>query len=506
MTRLWHFHGGVKPDGHKTLSCEKPIAPANIPPFLVLPFLQHIGESSAPIVQVGDKVLKGQIVAHCRGEDCSLLMSVPIHASSSGTVVAIEPRPVPHPSGLTAHCIVIETDGEDKWAKSTPLVDYSALVPEVVRNHIAKAGIVGLGGAGFPSHIKLKPEGIDTLIINGAECEPYITCDDRLMREHPDEIIVGAQIIKHILGGAKRCVIAVEDNKPAAYQALLEAAQERVEVVQVPSHYPMGGERQLIQVLTGKEVGRAQLPAGIGIVMHNVETARAVYRAVQQGQPLLSRIVTITGGGVERPQNLEVLLGTPMHFVIDQCGRKPGIERLIMGGPMMGFALPHDDMPIIKTTNCLIVSGADEIETPPLAMPCIRCGACAEVCPINLLPQQLYWYAKAKNFQKAQDYHLFDCIDCGCCAYVCPSHIPLVSYFRYAKAEIRASEREHKKADIARQRYKFHTFRLERNKKERVARVKKQKAVAEKSKQATIRAAVERVKAKQVKSEASSNE
>jgi len=499
MTRLWHFHGGVKPDEHKTLSCEKPIAPAKIPPFLVLPFLQHIGEPSEPVVQVGDKVLKGQIVAHCRGNDCSLLMSVPIHASSSGTIVAIEPRPVPHPSGLTAHCIVIETDGEEKWAERTPLVDYSALAPEVVRNHIAKAGIVGLGGAGFPSHIKLKPEGIDTLIINGAECEPYITCDDRLMREHPDDIIVGAQIIKHVLGGAKRCVIAVEDNKPAAYQALLEAAQGRVEVIQVPSHYPMGGERQLIQVLTGKEVGRSQLPPNIGIVVHNVETARAVYRAVQIGQTLVSRVVTITGESVERPQNLEVLLGTPMNIVIDQCGRKQGVERLIMGGPMMGFALPHDDMPIVKTTNCLIVSGANEI---PLAMPCIRCGACADVCPINLLPQQLYWHAKAKDFKKAQDYHLFDCIDCGCCAYVCPSHIPLVSYYRYAKAEIRASERERQKAERSRQRHDFHTFRIDRAKKERASRHKKAAA----SKQAAIKAAVERAKAKQVKSEASSDE
>ncbi len=497
MTHLWEFHGGIEPDGHKGLSNQTPIVQANIPPFLVLPLLQHIGEPAEPIVQVGDKVLKGQIIAHCHAYNCSLLMSVPVHASSSGTVKAIEARAVPHPSGLMAPCIVIETDGEDTWAEYTALTDYKTLSPGIVRDHIAKAGIVGLGGAGFPAHIKLKPESIDTLIINGAECEPYITCDDRLMREHAHDIIAGAQIIGHVLGGAKRCVIAVENNKQAAYQALLDAVDGWVEVVKVPTLYPMGGERQLIQVLTGKEVGRAQLPASIGIVVHNVETTRAVYRAVQLGQPLVSRVITVTGNGVEKPQNLEALLGTPMQALLEQCGYQSDIQRLIMGGPMMGFALPNDKMPIIKTTNCLIVSRT--IEPKPLPKPCIRCGACANACPINLLPQQLYWYTKAKDFKKAQDYHLFDCIDCGCCSYVCPSHIPLVSYYRYAKAEIRATERERKKADIAKQRYEFRQFRLERFKKERSERHKK--AVSDKSKQAEIQAAIERVKAKKAQSE-----
>ncbi|OQY44955.1 MAG: electron transport complex subunit RsxC [Candidatus Parabeggiatoa sp. nov. 2] len=495
MTYQWEFHGGVKPNGHKSLSNQTPIIQADIPPFLVLPLLQHIGDPTEPVVQVGDKVLKGQIIAHCKEKDCSVRMSVPIHASSSGTVVAIEPRAVPHPSGLTAPCIVIETDGQDTWTERTPLVNYTALESAKVREHIGKSGIVGLGGAGFPAHIKLKPDGIDTLVINGSECEPYITCDDRLMQERPHEIIIGAQIIKHVLGGAKHCIIAVEDNKPAAYQALLETAQGRVEVVKVPTVYPTGGERQLIQVLTGKEVGRTQLPAHFGIVVHNVETTRAVYRAVQLGQPLLSRSMTVTGGGIEKPQNLEVLLGTPMRFIINQCGRKPGIERLIMGGAMMGFALPDDEMPIVKTTNCLIVSRADEIEKKPKPQPCIRCGACANVCPINLLPQQLYWYAKAKDFKKAQEYHLFDCIDCGCCAYVCPSHIPLVSYYRYAKAEIRAGGRDRKKAEIAKKRHEFRTFRIERDKAEKKARLKEIKANSEASRKAAIKAAVEKTKA-----------
>jgi electron transport complex protein RnfC len=496
--KLWQFHGGLKLKGHKSLSSETQIRRANIPPFLVLPLLQHIGEPTETVVEVGDKVLKGQVIGHCRGKDCSLLMSTPIHASSSGTVVAIEDRPVPHPSGLTAPCVVIKTDGEDKWIERTPIADYSTLSPTKLLYHIAKAGIVGLGGAGFPAHIKLNTKSIETLIINGAECEPYITCDDRLMREYPHDIIAGAQIIRHILGGTQRCIIAIEDNKPAAYQALSEAAKgQAIEVVLVPTRYPTGGERQLIQVLTGKEVGRSELPAKRGIVVHNVKTARAVYRAVQHGRPLVSRIVTVTGKGVEKPQNLEVLFGTMMRFLIDQCGRsKAGIERLIMGGTMMGFALPNEEFPIIKTTNCLIVASAEEIEKSTEPMPCIRCGACAQVCPVNLLPQQLYWYAKAKDFQKAQDYHIFDCIDCGCCAYVCPSHIPLVSYYRYAKAEIRASSQEHQQAELAKKRHEFRTFRLQRDKRERKEKLQKMKAASNASKGAAIKAALERTKAK----------
>ena len=496
MTQLCLLQGGIKPDEHKSLSNQTLIVQGKLPPFLILPLLQHIGAPTEPIVKVGDPVLKGQIIAHCKRKNCSLTISAPIHASSSGTVIAVEPRAVPHPSGLTALCIVIETDGQEKWIERRPLTHYSDLAPDVVRNHIANAGIVGLGGAGFPTHIKLTHNSyfIDTLIINGVECEPYITCNDRLMREHPDDIIAGAQILMHVLGGVKQCVIAVEDNKPEAYLTLSEAAKEPVEVLQVPTQYPIGDERQLIQVLTGKELGRNQLPASIGIVVHNVETIRAVYRAVLLGQPLLSRIVTVTGNGIEKPQNLEVLLGTPMHVVIDQCGRQDGIERLIMGGPMMGFALPNEDMPIIKTTNCLILSRADE--PSPLQMPCIRCGACVQVCPINLLPQQLYWYAKAKDFKKARNYHIFDCIECGSCAYVCPSHIPLVRYYRYAKAEIRANLREHKKAEIAKQRYEFHTFRMKRDQAEKEARLEQLKAVPKVDKEAIIKAAVKRAKAK----------
>jgi electron transport complex protein RnfC len=466
MTHLWKFHGGIKLDGHKTLSCEQPIIQAKIPQFLVLPLLQYKGEPADPIVKVGDYVFKGQIIASA------------IHASSSGTVIAIEARNIPHPSGLKIDSIVIETDGKDQWLELQPISDYTTLSFDEIRKHIANAGIVGLGGAGFPTHIKLKPTTIDTLIINGAECEPYITCDDRLMRERAKEIVLGAEIISYTLAGAKRCIIAVEDNKPEAYQALLTAStNSSVEIITVPTIYPMGGEIQLIEVLTGNKISHATLPASIGIVVQNVETASAVYRAIEYGEPLLSRIVTITGNGINKPENMQVLLGTSMRFVLEQCEATSKINRLIMGGTMMGLSLPNDDIPIIKTTNCIIASEENEITTTA-TMPCIRCGACADICPVKLIPQQLYWFTKAKDFEKVEKYQIFDCIECGACAYVCPSHIPLVSYYHYAKSEIRFNQQEHKKSELARQRHDFRTFRLEREKQERKERHKKSKTKA----------------------------
>lgn len=507
MIQLWKFHGGLHLDGHKELSNSRPITPVILPSLLILPLLQHIGEPTEPIVGVGEKVLKGQVVARCRKDDCGLKPTSPIHASTSGTVVAIEHHSVPHPSGLDAPCIIIETDGQDTWVERTYAPDYAELPPSVIRELIAQAGIVGLGGAGFPSHLKLKPEGIDTLIINGAECEPYITCDDRLMREYPKDIIAGAQILRHVLGGAERCIIAIEDNKPEAYRALSDANEGQVEVIQVPTLYPTGGERQLIQILTGKEISRQHLPAQFGIVVHNIETTRAIYRAIHFGQPLLSRVMTVTGNGVRTPQNLEVLIGTPIRVLLDHCGRQPAITRLIMGGSMMGFTLPDEDIPVIKTTNCLIASCSDELQPLPPTMPCIRCGACAEVCPIRLLPQQLYWHARSKDFEKAKEYHLFECIDCGCCAYVCPSHIPLVSYYRYAKAEIRAIEKERQQADLAKKRFEFRKLRLEREKQERLARHQQKASTLnnDTEKKALIAAALERVNNKKIQEESTSN-
>ncbi|WP_370305340.1 electron transport complex subunit RsxC [Sinimarinibacterium flocculans] len=480
MQRLFNFRGGLHLDYRKDMSTRQPIRVAPVPPQLVLPLSQHAGAPAKPVVKVGERVLRGQTIAQPDG-----FVSVPIHASSSGTVVAIESRPIPHVSGLAAPCIVIDTDGRDEslpapeWA---PVEDFSALDAKTLRETVRRAGIAGLGGAGFPSFIKLSPgRSVETLIINGAECEPYISCDQQLMAERADEIVGGVQVILQAIG-APHCLIGVEDNKPDAIAALRAAAaqDERIQVRVVPTRYPQGGEKQLIQTLTGREVPSEGLPLDIGLVVHNPGTARAVYRAVRHAEPLTARIVTVTGGAVAQPQNFEARIGTPMQFLIEQAGgyvQPPG--RLLMGGPMMGFALPSDALPVIKSTNCILAAAPGELRPDEAAMPCIRCGACQEACPVNLLPQQLYWHARGGEFDKTRALNLFDCIECGCCAQVCPSHIPLVQYYRHAKTEIWAEDREKRKADAARERHEARQARLEREEREKEeARARKKAQLA----------------------------
>ncbi|MGA7800169.1 MAG: electron transport complex subunit RsxC [Gammaproteobacteria bacterium] len=498
--KLFHFHGGLRLPGHKDPSTSTPVVPARVPPRLILPLHQHIGQPAEALVKVGDDVLKGQLIGRAQG-----YVSAPVHASSSGRVVEVGERPVPHPSGLTALCVVIETDGLERWRRrDEPVADYKALDPSELRNRIRDAGIVGLGGAGFPSFIKMNPgagHAIDLLVINGAECEPYISCDDMLMRERPADIVGGMAVLRHAIG-ARECVIAIEDNKPEAIAALQREVQAMgdpsVHVATVPTRYPTGGEKQLIKVLTDLEVPSQGLPADIGIVCHNVGTAAAVYRNMLDNEPLVSRMVTVTGAGVAEPRNLEVLIGTPIADLVAQCGGyTDAADRLVMGGPMMGFALPDDALPVVKTTNCILVASRADLPAPQAAMPCIRCGECVQVCPANLLPQQLYWYAHAKDFDKAQDYHLFDCIECGCCAQVCPSHIPLVQYYRFAKTEIWAQDRERHHADQARRRHEFRLERLEREKQEREQRLReRRKGAPEDAKKAAIQAVLDRAKAK----------
>lgn len=502
--RLWHFHGGLHLPEHKAESTALPIASLAVPAQLVLPLVQHIGAAAEPVVTVGERVLKGQLVARTGNN-----ISAPVHASSSGIVSAIEPRPVPHPSGLPVPCIVIATDGQDEWTTLTPFAgDPCALPADEIRARVRDAGIVGLGGAGFPTHVKLTPGAghlIVTLIINGAECEPYISCDDMLMREHAREVVAGARIMRHAVQAA-HCIIGIEDNKPAARTALLHALAELGErsmrVVTVPTRYPTGGEKQLIKVLTGREVTSQGRPLDIGMLCHNVGTAVAVYRAVVLGEPLISRIVTVTGAGVAQPRNFAVPLGAPISALITGAGgyTLPS-PQLLMGGPMMGLPLPDDSLPVIKTTNCILAMPTPAVEPE---LPCIRCGECVKVCPVNLLPQELYWQARARDFDKAQDQHLFDCIECGCCDTVCPSHIPLVRYYRYAKTEIWTSEKERRKADVARLRHEARIARQERDKTERAAKLQKHKTELTSSespdidpKKAAVQAALERVKAKQ---------
>ena len=514
MRKLWSFHGGLKLDGHKAMSMQTPIRTAALPAQLVLPLRQHIGEPAYPIVDVGDRVLAGQMIAQAEG-----FISAPLHASSSGTVTAIEQRPIAHPSGMPGLCIVIDTDGQDEWIELTPhQQNYKRLDPSALRNLIRDAGIVGLGGAGFPTFIKLNPgarKNIDILILNGAECEPYITCDAMLMHERPRKIIDGIIIMRHALQ-AKQCVIAIEDNKPdaiAAMQAALSAQEKTIiEVVTIPTRYPAGSEKQLIKTITGMEIPAHSLPVQHGIVCHNMGTAVAVGEAVLKGKPLISRIVTVTGHAITQPGNFDARIGTPMRDLLSQAQLDQArLDRLIMGGSMMGFEVHDDVSPVLKTTNCLLATVPEDVSANQPVLPCIRCGECTKACPAGLLPQQLYWYARAKDFTMAQKYNLFDCIECGCCTYVCPSHIPLVQYYRFAKTEIHAQERDKQKSDIARQRHEFNLYRKERKQQEDEERRRKKKELLNKSvvigdKQDAIAAALARVEAKKAQTQQDSSE
>jgi electron transport complex protein RnfC len=475
MSALFPFHGGLKTVRHKTESNQGPILAGPLPQQLTVPLRQHIGAIAKPLVQAGDRVLKGQMIGQADG-----YISAAVHAPSSGMVTAVESRLVPHPSGLPDACVIIDTDGEERWIERQA-VDYRRLHSSEVRGALRNAGVVGLGGAVFPSAVKLNPGGhdkpLDTLILNGAECEPWITCDDRLMRERAAGIVAGLYVMVHLLE-PREVLIGIEDDKPDAAAAMTAAcADTGYQVRVVPTRYPSGSVKQLIHLLTGKKIPFDGLPADIGVQCFNVATAHAVHRAIDFGEPVLSRVVTVTGQ-VAQPGNVEVLLGTPFAALVELCGGyRDGVERLIMGGPMMGFALHDDRVPVTKATNCILAAGVEALppEQPP--MPCIRCGACVEVCPANLLPQQLYWHARAKEFDKAQDYHLFSCIECGCCSTVCPSHIPLVQFYRYAKNEIWAQEKEKQKAELARQRHQARLERLEREKQERETKLR-QKAPA----------------------------
>lgn len=483
--KLWTFHGGIKLKGHKALSSDETLQTLPVPKTLTIPVQQHIGKPAEILVKAGDTVGKGQMLAQP-----TEYVSAAVHAPTSGTVTHIEERHVPHPSGLKALCIVIEADGKDEWAEGLPADhgDFRELSDIDLRNLIRNAGIVGLGGAAFPTAVKLNTtdKPVETLVINGAECEPYITCDDKLMREHAAEILSGIAVVQHMIHPGET-LIGVEDNKPKAICALQEALQEKplpnTHVVAIPTLYPTGGEKQLIKVLTGKEVPSMGLPISIGLICQNVGTMFAVHKAVIEGQPLIERIVTVTGDAIKEPRNYRVRIGTPMEDLTEAAGGYTvDIDRLIMGGPMMGFALESDELPVLKSTNCVLCASPSLVPAPKETMPCIRCGECMKVCPAVLLPQQLYWYSRARDFDKVQDYNLFDCIECGCCAQVCPSQLPLVQYYRFAKTEIWQQERERGKADRARERHEFRTERLDKAAREKAERLAKKKAALEKKK------------------------
>ncbi len=476
MRKLHTFHGGVHPATCKTPSTGKPIAKAAIPSKLVIPLHQHVGHSARAVVEVGERVQKGQLIGMPDGH-----VSSAVHAPTSGTISAIGLQPVAHPSGLPELCITLIPDGLEEWLELDPCEDWREVPHTELRHRLRNAGVVGLGGAVFPSDMKLyaHKQKIKTLVLNGAECEPYITCDDLLMRERAEEIIAGAELMRELLY-ADEVLIGIEDNKPLAIAAMRDAAQAQMEVVAVPTIYPGGGAKQLIRVLTGIEVAAGVRSTDLGVQCFNVGTAYSAWRAIRFGEPLISRIVTVTGN-VSNPQNFEALIGTPIDELVSQAGQLPDTTGHIMGGPMMGVLLPSAKAGVIKATNCIIAASEKLFPPPKPVLPCIRCTRCADVCPAELQPQDLYWYARAKNFAKAEDYHLFDCIECGACSYVCPSNIPLVQYYRFAKSEIWAQQAGQKAADAARERHEFRESRLEREKREKAEKLAARERTAAKS-------------------------
>ncbi|PJG58493.1 electron transport complex subunit RsxC, partial [Aeromonas cavernicola] len=497
---LWDFHGGIHPADNKRQSSQSAVVEAGLPPQLIIPLRQHAGPAGHLLVQVGDRVKKGQaLTRYLKGR------TLPVHASTSGTISAIAHHTVAHPSGLDDLCIILTPDGEDVWGERNGTADYRTLERGELLERIQQAGIAGLGGAVFPTHSKLDGRGqlTEILIVNGLECEPYISTDDRLMQQYADEIMDGIRVLKHLLK-PKLTLIGVEDNKPEAIAALTQHATDPdVLVKTVPTKYPSGGAKQTIELLTGRQVPKGGRAVDIGIMVLNVATVFAIKRAIIDGEPLIERIVTLTGDSFKQPGNAWVRLGTPVRWLLQRFELQPEAEqRVIMGGPMMGFTLPHAMVPVVKATNCLLAPTQAELPAPGPEQACIRCSACADACPATLLPQELYWYSRAKEYDKAEQLNLMDCIECGACAWVCPSEIPLVQYYKIAKDDIREARSEAAKAERAKQRFEAKQARFERDKAAREARhadaaAQRRQAMTAAAGEDPVAAALARIKAKQ---------
>ncbi|HCD5110262.1 TPA: electron transport complex subunit RsxC [Escherichia coli] len=493
--KIWDFNGGIHPPEMKTQSNGTPLRQVPLAQRFVIPLKQHIGSEGELCVSVGDKVLRGQPLTRGRGK------MLPVHAPTSGTVTAIAPHSTAHPSALAELSVIIDADGEDCWIPRNGWDDYRSRSREELIERIHQFGVAGLGGAGFPTGVKLQGGGdkIETLIINAAECEPYITADDRLMQDCAAQVVEGIRILAHILQ-PREILIGIEDNKPQAISMLraVLADSHDISLRVIPTKYPSGGAKQLTYILTGKQVPHGGRSSDIGVLMQNVGTAYAVKRAVIDGEPITERVVTLTGEAIARPGNVWARLGTPVRHLLNDAGFCPSADQMvIMGGPLMGFTLPWLDVPVVKITNCLLAPSANELGEPQEEQNCIRCSACADACPADLLPQQLYWFSKGQQHDKATTHNIADCIECGACAWVCPSNIPLVQYFRQEKAEIAAIRQEEKRAAEAKARFEARQARLER---EKAARLERHKSAAvqpaAKDKDA-IAAALARVKEKQ---------
>lgn len=434
------FKGGVHPPSCKEFTNNKAIEAASIPDIVIIPMQQHIGAPCEPIVNVKAKVKKGQKVGEGKA-----FVSSPVHSSISGEVIAIESRP--HPSGDKVLSVVIKSDGQDEiYEGINTFGDITALSPEEIKKIIRESGIVGMGGAGFPTQVKLSPppeKDIDTLIINGAECESYLTADYRIMLELTDEIIFGIKAVIKALG-VKKAYIGIEDNKPDAYQKFRDRLADKgnIEVVSLKTKYPQGGEKQLIYSITGREVPSGGLPMDVGVVVQNVGTILAVSNAIKTGMPLIDRVVTVTGSGVKEPKNLLARIGTPFSDLIELCGGFNGDPgKVIMGGPMMGLAQKDLNVPVVKGTSGILVLTKEEAKHFEEG-PCIKCARCVDMCPVSLLPTRIAHFSKMEMWDEAEEYNALDCIECGCCSYICPAKIPLVQRIRIAKSEIMARRKK----------------------------------------------------------------
>ncbi len=466
---------GVHPADHKRPAADQPVRRLPLPPRLHLMLSQHVGAPSRPVVLVGQKVRKGDLIAAAQGN-----ISAPLHAPTSGVISAIGEITAPHASGLPAMAISLDADGEDRWLDGEAPADPYALAPAEIAGLVAAAGVVGLGGATFPSSVKLnlgRRSSIDTLIINGSECEPYLSCDDRLMRDRAAEIVSGIRLMLTATG-AGQARIGIEDNKPEAIAAMREAASRfgEVSVVPVPARYPMGSDRQLILELSGREVPSDARAADVGVIVHNVGTARAVHDAVCLNRPLVRRLMTLNGRAAAMPGNYEVPFGTLVSDLVAFTGGLKGeVAKMVMGGPMMGSVLPHARVPVIKGTSGILLLDAQEAAgQEPEA--CIRCGSCVKACPMGLLPLEMSARIRNDDLDGAVDIGLVDCIACGCCAYVCPSHIPLVQYFYHAKGDLSARQRTQLRSESTKKLAQQRQERLEREAREKAEAAARRKA------------------------------
>ncbi len=472
--KLHSFKGGLKLRHHKIESLSNGLNVLPIPDKLFISLRLNKGNIAQAIVKIGDKVLKGQVIAKPDAATGAY-----VHASSSGIITAIEQRATASPNAKLSSVIELTTDGLDQWMELPKHKHFDQLTQEDILKSIHKAGLVGLGGAGFPTHLKYKTSAkpIDTLIVNGAECEPYITCDEQLMIQYSDELIKGTELFIKA-ANANQAVFAIEDQvggiKSTLEKRIDELGISNILVIKVPTIYPAGGEKQLIKVLTGLEVPSGGIPLDLGMVVQNVGTIKALYDYVIDGKPLVDRIITVAGDSINKSQNFKAMIGTPIVDLLNQADCDYGnTDRVIIGGPMMGFSMPNDDIGIDKTSNCILALSQENTELHGDSLPCIRCGECVNVCPAELLPQQLHWYINGGNLEKAREHHVFDCIECGACAWVCPSQIKLVDYYRFAKSELTYIDFKRKKSDEAQLRFDQREDRLFRMKQARMAKRKR---------------------------------